>query len=61
MIDHITEFENRKRTESQVHYKIGRVRRFEKNDNLPNTVLNLYLNGNAETKYTETGKITYIR
>lgn len=61
MIDHIVEFESKNTYGILVYYKNGRVRRFNKNDAMPNTVLNFYLNGTAETVYTETGKVTHIR
>ena len=62
MIDHIKEsiHKNGKQTIT-VFYKSGRVFTYGTNDNLPLTVLDKYLNGKAETIYTQYGKVTYIR
>ncbi len=64
-IDHITELESRNYYNLKVYYKNGRVFEYKKNDSLPNTVLNLYLNGTAETNYlngtAETVRVTTIR
>lgn len=56
MIHHILEINET----IKVYYSNGRVRTFGKNDSLPMTVLDKYLNGNATTEYTNTGKVTRI-
>lgn len=60
IIDHITEIKG-KITIIEVYYKSGRHRRFTENDNLPLTVLDKYLNGNAVVDYKGTTlKVTKI-
>lgn len=62
MINHITEHTNKNgKVTIEVFYESGRVYRYSMNDNLPLSVLDKYLNGKAETIYTEYGKVTYIR
>ena len=40
-----------------VYYKSGRKFSYTHNDNLPDSVLDMLLNGNCNTVYTSTGKI----
>lgn len=62
MINHITKFTtNAGKYHYQVFYNNGRKFTYMENDNLPNTVLNLILNGTCETKYTAFGKVETYR
>lgn len=62
MINHIVRFTKRNGVETQVFYNNGKVRRFRENDNMPNTVVKILLDGECyETTYTETGKIERFR
>lgn len=58
-INHITKHTNRasQKVTYQVYYQTGRRATYTHRDNLPMSVIDMLLNGECETIYTETGKI----
>lgn len=60
MIDHISKHTKGNRVDYTVYYKNGRRFRYRENDSLPMTVVELLINGECKTVYTETGKSEYF-
>ena len=59
MIDHINKFTSKGsgNYHFQVYYTSREVRCYTENENLPLTVVEVLVNGECQTTYTETGKI----
>jgi hypothetical protein len=61
MIEHIAKYSRQNKITYIVYYKSGYRRKYKTNDNLPDSVLNVLLNGQYFSKYITAGDGTITK